>query len=111
VDRQDNGIISQKLIDEYNSGDREDAHISKRYKLYPKCRKHRSSFISVCNSCLVALLNLDCCPYGCVEEGKVEGKVKKEVNVKHYETGFLNIFPQYSKNSYFLELFVIKLIE
>lgn len=111
MDRKENQTIPQKLVDEYNSTDREDAHISKRYKLYPKCRKHKSTFISVCNSCLVALLNLDCCPYGCQEEGKAEGKVKKEANVKYYETGFLNVFPQLSKNSYYLELFVIKLIE
>jgi hypothetical protein len=41
VERQDSPTIPQKMVDEYNSGDREDAHISKRYKLYPKCRKHR----------------------------------------------------------------------
>ena len=102
VPRKDNQVVPQKMVEEFNSEDREDAHISKRYKLYPKCRKHKSDFINVCNSCLVALLNLDCCPYGCTEENKAEQKVKKEVNVKYYETGFLNVFPQFSKDSYYL---------
>ena len=42
------------MIDSYISEDKQESHISKRYKLYPKCRKHKKDFINVCNSCLVS---------------------------------------------------------
>lgn len=57
-------------------------HQSKRYKLYPKCRKHKDIQINVCNNSLVGLLNVDRCPFGCVTEEKVQkAKVDKQVKI------------------------------
>jgi hypothetical protein len=67
IARIPNKFIPDKLIEEFRASDGPENHQSKRYKLYPKCRKHKDVQINVCNMCLVALLNLDACPLGCVE--------------------------------------------
>jgi hypothetical protein len=85
-------------------------HQSKRYKLYPKCSKHKDMHLRVCNNCLVALLNIDACPFGCVEEQKNQ-KVKADKQVKIFETGFLLLYPLPVDKTCYLELFVFKLIE
>ena len=41
---------------------------------------------------MVALLNVDGCPFGCVEEEKVQ-KTKIDKLVKNYETGFIHLYP------------------
>lgn len=68
IERIGTPLLNSKLIEEYNAADSEENHQSKRYKLYPKCRKHRDVQINVCNNCLVALLNVESCPFGCVSE-------------------------------------------
>lgn len=78
--------------------------------LYPKCRKHKEVKINVCNMCLVALLNLDMCPFGCVEQQKNQ-KSKVDKQVKISETGFLYLYPQKFGESNYLEVFILKQIE
>ena len=103
-------LLKNKLIEQYESADLSENHQSKRYKLYPKCRKHKDVLINVCNNCLVALLNVDSCPFGCVSEEKTQ-KIKVDKQVKIYETGFLCLYPLPIDKTCCLELFVLKLIE
>ena len=89
----------------------EEYHISKRYDLYPRCQKHRDCPINVCNSCIVSLLNLESCPYGC-EYDKKTRKPAKASNTKVSETGFVSLYPKVSVNDEeYLEFFVFKHIE
>ena len=97
-------------MEEYKAADSEENHQSKRYKLYAKCRKHKNIPLFVCNSCMVSLLNIDDCPFGCVSEEKTE-KVTKDKQIKISETGFLSLFPLPIENKCYLELFIFKLIE
>lgn len=68
MERKENALVDKKLLEEYENADLSENHQSKRYKLYAKCRKHKDKQINVCNNCLVALLNIDSCPFGCVQE-------------------------------------------
>lgn len=103
-------VLPAGMAEAYERDSRPEDHYSKRYRLFPQCRKHRDQPITVCNLCLVALLNLKVCPYGC-ESVTAPVKTKKDVHVKHYETGFLHCFPQLGKEECYLELFRIKLTE
>lgn len=76
-------------------------HQFKRYQLYPKCPKHRNNWISLCNNCLVSILNLNSCPYGCETEKK-EMKGLKAESLNIHESGFLCMYPKITKNSQYL---------
>lgn len=83
--------------------------MTKRYQFYPKCPTHNNDPISLCNGCLVSILNVDQCPYGC-EYAKKENKGVKITPPVINQTGFLILYPKRIKDSQYLEFINIKQI-